>query len=38
MTRQVLLRRLGSAKRLTQSVDRGSINEPFSMVLYLPGT
>ena len=38
MIRKARLLRLGSAKRLTQSSDRGSIFEPLSMVLYIPGT
>lgn len=38
MTRKKHLLRLGSAKRLTQASDRGSVFEPLSMVLYIPGT
>lgn len=38
MTSKITLLRVGSAKALTRSVDRGSVQEPFVMVLYIPGT
>lgn len=38
MTTKLVLQRLGSAKRLTQSSDKGSIQEPFNSALYFPGT
>lgn len=38
MTSKLVLQRLGSAKRLTQSSDKGSIQEPLNPALYFPGT
>lgn len=38
MTPKTKLLFLGSAKALTRSVERGSVQEPIVMVLYLPGT
>ncbi len=38
MSTKITLLRIGSAKALTQSVDKGSVQEPFVMVLYIPGT
>ncbi len=38
MTTKITLLRIGSAKSLTQSADKGSIQEPLNPVLYIPGT
>jgi len=38
MTPKTKLLFLGSAKTLTRSVERGTVQEPIVMVLYLPGT
>lgn len=38
MTSKITLLRFGSAKRLTQSSDKGSVQEPLNPAYYIPGT
>lgn len=38
MSKTITVLRLGSAKRLTQSADKGSVQEPLNPQYYIPGT